>query len=561
MLISQSIFKNFLRAFIRSGLLLTLGSSCAYALVLTPGNYSRQTFAITSGNSYEISYNQSNCSINDGINTCCTLFLNHGDNAPLTNSHHFAIASTRATASMLIDTDRDENISIAIYASHPTRNCTFDAPVIKATAITTSTLASGTGLSQLSTAINNIGSSRIDVGDNLYYLRDVSRRLDFKNEAGGNNGLMSSIAAITTQRITGFDPVSDALFYDYSPAADNKWQAGFGPSDEADAQVNTIKTYDYWVHTLFLNSYDGQGSSMEAFVNLAYPLKDANFCGSTVPAGSLFNAFSIGSSIYFSKAKFTDFSGEYHDKSLSAALDVTAHEWAHSLTDSTANLNYERESGALNEAFSDWMGIAVERANGINNWTIGEDIEAFRDLSNPGRFGDPDTYQGENWIDTSTSGCPTPDVCENDYCGVHGNSGVANKMFYLLVEGGSFNGVSVTGIGIDRAMQIATDAMRYEWTSNETFLSARAGMEAAAAQYSAANATQVANAWRAVGVKTTQEIADETASAAPFGGGGGGGCSLNTNHSSFDPTLYLLLLLSLLYLAFNKRLRKANPPL
>ena len=455
---------------------------------------------------------------------------------------------------MPIDTDRDESISIAIYASHPTRNCTFDAPVIKATAITTSTLSSGSGLSQLSTAITNIGSSRIDSTDNLYYLRDVSRRLDFQNEAGGNNGFMSSIAAITTQRITGFDPASDALFYDYSPAADNKWQAGFGPSDEADAQINTIKTYDYWIHSLALNSYDGQGSSMEAFVNLPYPLQDANFCGATIPAGTLFNAFSSGSSIYFSKSKFTDFSGEYHDKSFSAALDVTAHEWAHSLTDNTANLNYERESGALNEAFSDWMGIAVERANGINNWTIGEDIEAFRDLSNPGRFGDPDIYQGDNWEDTSTSGCPTPDICENDFCGVHGNSGVANKMFYLLVEGGTFNGVTVTGIGIDRAMQIATDAMRYEWTSNETFMSARAGMEAAAAPYSAANATQVANAWRAVGVKSTQEIADEKASTATSGGGGGsgGGCSLNTTTTSFDPTLYLLLLLSLVYLALNR---------
>ena len=67
-----------------------------------------------------------------------------------------------------------------------------------------------------------------------------------------------------------------------------------------------------------------------------------------------------------------------------AALDVVGHEWAHAVTQMAgANLAYENESGALDEAFSDWMGTAIEHSRNEFNWTIGERAEIVRDMANP----------------------------------------------------------------------------------------------------------------------------------------------------------------------------------
>ena len=90
----------------------------------------------------------------------------------------------------------------------------------------------------------------------------------------------------------------------------------------------------------------------------------------------------------------------------------------------------------------------------------------------------------------------------NDRCGIHTNSGVPNKMFYLLSHGGvhSNTGIGVTGIGIQTAMNVAMDANRYYWTSTTDFNSARNGMVLAAQPYGGNAVAQVKNAWAAVGV-------------------------------------------------------------
>src|SRR5690606_27938945 len=127
------------------------------------------------------------------------------------------------------------------------------------------------------------------------------------------------------------------------------------------------------------------------------------------------------------------------------------------------------ESGALNESFADMFGAAVEfYVNDNPNWTIGEGIwyngwgtpDYMRNMANPNSAPEivggpqPDTYEGNYWADTSLIDQ------ENDYGGVHINSGVGNYWFYLLSEGGSGtndNGddYSVEGITIQKAEQIA----------------------------------------------------------------------------------------------------------
>ncbi len=125
--------------------------------------------------------------------------------------------------------------------------------------------------------------------------------------------------------------------------------------------------------------------------------------------------------------------------------DVMAHEVTHGVTNIESGLFYQDESGAINESFSDVWGEFVDQTNGAGNdgtgmdWLIGEDtpVGARRDMADPIAFGDPDRMSSPNWY-TGTA----------DHGGVHTNSGVNNKLCYLLTDGGTFNGYTISGLGI-----------------------------------------------------------------------------------------------------------------
>ena len=121
------------------------------------------------------------------------------------------------------------------------------------------------------------------------------------------------------------------------------------------------------------------------------------------------------------------------------SLDVCAHEIGHGMTSFSANLAYNKESGALNEGFIDILGNSVEFSQRPTkaSWKLGEDFSyVIRDMANPNAYRQPDTYGGTYWV--NVVGCtPTGGATGNDYCGVHTNSGVLNFWYYLLVQGGS----------------------------------------------------------------------------------------------------------------------------
>jgi Zn-dependent metalloprotease len=85
-------------------------------------------------------------------------------------------------------------------------------------------------------------------------------------------------------------------------------------------------------------------------------------------------------------------------------------------------------------------------------WLSGEDDPGFggaiRDMWNPTCFGDPARV---------TAGLYT--CAEGDSGGVHTNSGVPNHGFALMVDGGTFNGQTIAGIGMTRAAHIYYRAM------------------------------------------------------------------------------------------------------
>ncbi len=136
-----------------------------------------------------------------------------------------------------------------------------------------------------------------------------------------------------------------------------------------------------------------------------------------------------------------------------SADDVVAHELTHGVTQSTSGLFYYFQSGAINEAMSDVFGEFVDQTDGVGTdtaavkWKIGEDLPggSLRDMANPSAFGDPDKTSSPNYL---------KDKYGSDSGGVHTNSGVANKAASLMTDGGTFNGQTVTGIGIPKASRI-----------------------------------------------------------------------------------------------------------
>ena len=346
-----------------------------------------------------------------------------------------------------------------------------------------------------------------------YILEDLGRDVytrDALNQAPGN----------TYPYVSNYSQFTDN---------DNNWTAAEhnnAAKDDAalDAHWGAMMTYDYWQTQHSRDSYNGSGAQIRSYVHV-----DNNYD----------NAFWNGSVMSYGDGSSNGNEGNGYFDALTS-IDVAAHEIGHAVTTFTANLAYQRESGGLNEGFSDIWGAAVEhfaKGNGSDTnpsaavWLIGDEIDrrsgsaALRSMSNPTSLGQPDTYGGTYWQNPN---CGTP-TNSNDYCGVHTNSGVLNYWFYLSVVGGNGtndigNAFSVAGIGMTKSAAIAYRTLNNYLSANSTFANARTGaIQAAIDLYGAGGAEEqaVTNAWHAVGV------------GAAYGGGGGGSycasASTNTN--------------------------------
>jgi Zn-dependent metalloprotease len=260
--------------------------------------------------------------------------------------------------------------------------------------------------------------------------------------------------------------------------------------DAMGAYNNTGATYNYYQTRFGRDSYNGSGAQLISSVHLG-----TNYV----------NAYWTGTQMAFGDGDGVDAS------SLAKDFDVVAHELTHAVTDSTANLNYESDSGALNEGMSDIFAAAgsawKDGAVSANTWLIGEACwtpgtsgDALRYMANPTQDGYSKDYYPERAYATSC----TPSS-SNDYCGVHYNSGIANLAFYLLAQGGTHprgkTTVNVPAITITKAEQIFYRALTYGYmTSTTNFQGARnATAQAATDLYSTTEVNAVQACWDAVG--------------------------------------------------------------
>ncbi len=259
-------------------------------------------------------------------------------------------------------------------------------------------------------------------------------------------------------------------------------------------------------------------------------------------------------------------------------LDVFGHEFTHNVTASAipGGLVYNRESGALNESFSDIIGNCVEMwEEGVvtgDIWKIGEDRNNaggalwLRDMANPNNSNpnttqsspQPKKYLSTNyWQDASASCIPNN---PNDQCGVHYNSGVQNYMFYLLSAGGS--GINegipfdVSGITVIKSRTIAYATLTGGYlTSTSNYLSARnAWIQAAEDLYGICSneAIQTAKAWYAVGADINSPFYDKISGCININSSAGltitgginsytlspGGCALIIQTATNNPLIF-----------------------
>lgn len=287
-----------------------------------------------------------------------------------------------------------------------------------------------------------------------------------------------------------------------------------------DAHWGAEMVYDYWKNVHNRLSYDGQNAKIKSYIHSGVGYDNAFWNGT---------AMTYGDGSYPAPGGFKPLT----------SLDVCGHEIGHGVCSFTSDLVYARESGAMNEALSDIWAACVEYyaikkidpslSAVYKPFYIGEQISPdparpLRRMDSPQAEGNPDTYGGKFW--TKQPGC-TPTLA-NDQCGVHNNSGVLNKWFYLIAVGsgagsgpdaafaGADDGItdsvagvhpaytySVKGMGFSLAEKV-TYLMETMLTSTATFAEARTVSIAAASQIGggpcSALTETITNAWYAVGV-------------------------------------------------------------
>jgi hypothetical protein len=228
------------------------------------------------------------------------------------------------------------------------------------------------------------------------------------------------------------------------------------------------------------NSYDGSGASVSLSVHYEQGYDNAYWDGMQL-------VFGDGDGQIF--GRFTE------------PVDVLGHEFTHAVTERTAGLTYQGQSGALNESVSDVFGSCLkQRLLGQRvdeaDWLIGEGLflpgvqaRALRDMAHPGtayddpRLGkDPQVGDMADYVETT-----------DDNGGVHTNSGIPNRAFQLAAT-------AIGGTSWDGAGRIWYQALTGGQVGPDTDF---AGFAAATIAAAGEQADAVSRAWATVGVGGT----------------------------------------------------------
>jgi Zn-dependent metalloprotease len=247
------------------------------------------------------------------------------------------------------------------------------------------------------------------------------------------------------------------------------------------AHDNAGIVHDFYKQVLGRDSIDGAGMVLKSVVHYGKNFNNAYWDGE--------------------KMTYGDGDGKVF-KPLSQGLDVVGHEMTHGVTERTSGLNYQGQSGALNESWSDVFGELIEQWHEnkagfsspdgakAGDWLIGEDVftpgtagDALRSMKSPGTAykGDPQPGNMKDYKKMS-----------DDNGGVHVNSGIPNKAAYE----------AAVRIGGEKVAKVWYKAMTDYLRSNATFAdAANATLSAAKDLYGEGDVMNaIKDAWTGVGI-------------------------------------------------------------
>ncbi len=259
-----------------------------------------------------------------------------------------------------------------------------------------------------------------------------------------------------------------------------------GPSGDPavnDAFDGTAATYDFLHEVFGRDSLDGKGMELVSSVHYGVDFDNAFWNGAQMVYG--------------------DGSGELFIKgALTAAKEIVAHELFHGVTTFTADLAYSKQSGALNEHFSDVFGTLVKQRHlgqtaDEADWLIGAGTlvpslgRALRSMKEPGTAfaGDRQPAHMDGYVELPDDNDP-----RNDNGGVHINSGIPNHAFYLLATN-----LGGQAWGTAGAIWFRTLTERLE-ASSQFVDAAEQTVQVAKEMFGPVEQSAVEDAWRQVGV-------------------------------------------------------------
>lgn len=263
---------------------------------------------------------------------------------------------------------------------------------------------------------------------------------------------------------------------------------GEGAAQTTDVTVNEAyegsgATYDFFKEIFQRESIDGDGMRLDSTVHYGQRYNNAFWNGSQMVYGDgdgeLFNRFTI-------------------------SIDVIGHELTHGVTQNEAALIYRGQSGALNESFSDVFGSLIKQKV-LNqtadqaDWLIGEGLltakvngKALRSMKAPGTAYD-DKVLGK---DPQPAEMKSLYTGTGDNGGVHINSGIPNRAFYLTAT-------AIGGYAWEKAGKIWYLALTERLRPSSNFRSAARVTSTIAAELYGSNSNEqkaVQAAWKTVGV-------------------------------------------------------------
>jgi len=317
-------------------------------------------------------------------------------------------------------------------------------------------------------------------------LRDVARR-----------SLITDTAVRTERRISLAAPAAPS-----GPAVPNRTIKDAKNQEDLPGQTVRAEGGPATGDQVADQAYDWLGATFE-FYQAAYGRDSIDGSGlpliSTVHYGQSYdNAFWNGSQMVYGDGDGTLFGN------FTGPLDVTGHELTHGVTQSTAALEYYGQSGALNESISDVFGVLVKQyhlgqTSDQADWLIGQGLlasgvqgVALRSMKAPGtayddpQLGkDPQPADMAHFVNTY-----------RDNGGVHVNSGIPNRAFYLTAA-------AIGGHAWEKAGKIWYETLTGGSLSSSADFAAFAAATLATATRlygSAAEFAAVRDAWQEVGV-------------------------------------------------------------